>query len=31
VEIKIEEIMWIIDYWIVNIKQNLNLKEIEKS
>jgi hypothetical protein len=31
VEIKIEEIMWTIDYWIVNIKQNLNLKEIEKS
>jgi hypothetical protein len=28
VKIKIEKIMWIIDYWIVNIKQYLNFLKI---
>jgi hypothetical protein len=28
---KIEEIMWIIDHWIIVIKQYLNLKEMEKN
>jgi hypothetical protein len=31
VEKKIEEIMLIIDHWIIDIKQYLNLKEMEKS
>jgi hypothetical protein len=31
VENKIEEIICIIDHWIIDIKQYLNLKEIEKS
>jgi hypothetical protein len=26
-EKKNEEIMWAIDYWIINIKQYLNLKK----
>jgi hypothetical protein len=28
---KIEEIMWTIDHLIINIKQYLNVKEIERS
>jgi hypothetical protein len=31
VEKKFEEIMSTIDHWIINIKQYLNLKEIERS
>jgi hypothetical protein len=28
---QIEEIMWEMDNWIINIKQYLNLKEMKKS
>jgi hypothetical protein len=28
---QIEEIMWEMNNWIINVKQYLNLKEIEKS
>jgi hypothetical protein len=28
---KCEKIMWTIDYWIINIKQYLNIKEIERN
>jgi hypothetical protein len=28
---QIEEIMWEMNNWIINVKQYLNLKEMEKS